>query len=339
MALDYSRLTDDELDALSRDDYSKLSDATLKALSTEAAPVTAQAEGNLAATAAQTAAGATLNMGATGLKELGQAGVQAAKPLAQAALGPTAAAYRASPILAPAVDAIGLATVGVPPIAASQGVVGLYDKYKGAVEGAKEISKFTSQGAPVTGAAGSVYPETVPDFRAMQRADPAAAAKLTELYRTGGGNNAVQAWLTSAEGQAAMKNPQFAAAAQSYMGKVPGAMAQVGRVAGPILRGAARVAGPVGMGMNMYDASQMAQQTQLGDRLAAGQGQLAQQAFRAGPVQNYSGPELDAAQAQAVLQSGSQRDINYFGGQQRLTDMIRRKAAEMVLGPIAPGTF
>ena len=41
MALDYTRLSDAELDALSRDDYSQLSDATLKALSAESAPAPA----------------------------------------------------------------------------------------------------------------------------------------------------------------------------------------------------------------------------------------------------------------------------------------------------------
>jgi hypothetical protein len=233
-------------------------------------------EGSIGSSAAQTAAGAVgMNVGATGLSELGQAGMQAVKPFAQAAAGPTAAIYKAHPLLAPAVDALGLATVGVPPVAASQSAMGLYDTYKGAVEAGKEGSKFLSQGALTTAPTGSVYPETVPGFREMQKANPAVSQKLSELYNTGGGNNAVKSWLGGAEGQAAMKDPRFAAAAESYMGKVPGVMGQIGKVAGPVLRGAAKVAGPVGMGMNLYDAGQMARETQLGQRLSQGQGQRA----------------------------------------------------------------
>lgn len=297
-------------------------------------------EGSLGSSAAQTAMSAGINVGTTGLQELSQAGMQAAKPFVQSAVGPTASIYKAHPILAPAVDALGLGTVGVPPIAATQGAMGLYDKYKGAQAAGKEVSKFTSQGAVTTNpVTGSAYPETVPGFREMQKANPALSQKLSELYNSGGGNNAVKAWLGSAEGQAAMKDPRFAAAAESYLGKVPGVMSQVGRVAGPVLRGAAKAAGPVGIGMNLYDAQQMAEQTQLGQRLQQGQGQMAENAFRAGPVQSYQGPQLQPQEAQNVLQSGSPRDIKYFGGPDKLTEMIRRKAAEKVLGPVPPGSF
>ena len=136
-----------------------------------------------------------------------------------------------------------------------------------------------------------------------------------------------------------MRAPKFAAAAESYMGRVPGGLAQAGKIVGPALRGAARVAGPVGMGLNLYDAGSMARETELGSRLAQGQGGRAEQAFRAGPVQSYQGPQLDAQQAQNVLESGSARDIKYFGGQDNLREQMRRKAAARVTGPVAPGSF
>ena len=102
-------------------------------------------------------------------------------------------------------------------------------------------------------------------------------------------------------------------------------------IGGPsMLRGAARVAGPVGMGMNMYDAGQMARETQLGERLAQGQGQQAEQAFRQGPVQSYQGPQLAPQEAQNVMQNASPRDRQYFNDQ--LTMAIRLKAAKKVLG-------
>jgi hypothetical protein len=74
--------------------------------------------------------------------------------------------------------------------------------------------------------------------------------------------------------------------------------------------------------MNMYDASQMAHETQLGPRLAAGQGRNAQQAFRnMATNQQYGG-----------LTPSEQRVLE----QDRIDQAIRRKAAEKVLGPVAP---
>jgi hypothetical protein len=86
--------------------------------------------------------------------------------------------------------------------------------------------------------------------------------------------------------------------------------------------------------MDIYDASQYAHESNLGPRLAQGQGRQAQQAFR-GRNQTY-GP-IAPDQAQAVMQSGSERDIAAFGGRDKLSEMIRLKAAEKVLGPVAPG--
>ena len=127
-----------------------------------------------------------------------------------------------------------------------------------------------------------------------------------------------------------MKNPAFAQAAEQYAGKVPGVMGQIGRVAAPVLRGAVKALGPVGMGMNLYDAGQMARETELGPRLAAGQGQQAEAAFRAGPVQTYQGPKLNPQEQQNVMSSGSARDKQYFNDQMNMA--IRLKAAKKVLG-------
>lgn len=115
----------------------------------------------------------------------------------------------------------------------------------------------------------------------------------------------------------------------------PSMAQKAARVAAPALGAVARVAGPAGMAYDLYEAGQLARQTQLGQRLAQGQGQLAEQAFRGGMGQTYQGPQLSPEQAQAVLQSGSQRDIQYFGGPDRLTQLIRQRAAQRVLGPVA----
>ena len=60
------------------------------------------------------------------------------------------------------------------------------------------------------------------------------------------------------------------------------------------------------------------------------QGQMAENAFRNGPVQKYQGPQLNAQESQNVLDSGSARDKQYFNDQMNMA--IRLKAAKKVLG-------
>jgi hypothetical protein len=110
------------------------------------------------------------------------------------------------------------------------------------------------------------------------------------------------------------------------------AMSKVMQMAAPALNTAARVAGPAGLAYNAYQAGQMAQETQLGPRLAAGQGGAAEQAFRNMNVQYGTGSSpagrpgfnesITADQARNILASKSARDIQAFGG----TDFLRKKA-------------
>lgn len=105
-----------------------------------------------------------------------------------------------------------------------------------------------------------------------------------------------------------------------------------------ILRGAGRVAGPIGLGMNAYDAAQYAQEAELGNRLAQGQGQQAQQNFRQlnpGYGQGFVN-NLTPEEATAIIQNGTPRDIEAMGGQAALNALIRQKAAAKALQPIAP---
>jgi hypothetical protein len=115
-------------------------------------------------------------------------------------------------------------------------------------------------------------------------------------------------------------------------------MQQVGKVVGPAVRGLARVAGPAGLAYDAYQAQQFAEESQLGPRLAQGEGAIAPNAFRSMNVPYGSGftDTMSPDQASAVLESGSERDITAFGGRDRLRELIRLKAAEKVLGPVAP---
>lgn len=154
---------------------------------------------------------------------------------------------------------------GVPPLAGPYSAAENMTKRAQAVGQAMgEASKGLSQTPLTTAATGSTYPSGVPDYRAMQKAVPEASARLTEIYQKGG-PNAVKAFLNSPEAAPFLKNPQFAAAAESYIGKVPGLFSQAGKIAGPVAVGAARVAGPVGMAATVYDAYPTAVKAAQGD--------------------------------------------------------------------------
>jgi len=124
--------------------------------------------------------------------------------------------------------------------------------------------------------------------------------------------------------------PKGAETFAQIQSQIPSTMQKVGNVVGPIARGAGKVLGPAGMALNVYDAQQMATDTQLGPRLQQGQGQQAEAAFR--NLNTKYGNAMTPIEAQNVLASGSQRDIAAFGGADKLKQLIRQKAAQRVLG-------
>jgi hypothetical protein len=101
-------------------------------------------------------------------------------------------------------------------------------------------------------------------------------------------------------------------------------MQTTGKAVAPILNTAARVAGPAGLAYNAYEAGNMARDTQLGERLAQGQGGAAQQAFRKMNIPAGAGfnQMISQQQAQNIVASRSARDIQAFGGE----EFLRRKA-------------
>jgi hypothetical protein len=274
----------------------------------------------------------------TGLAQLSDEAIKAVKPVASAVVDPIKQMYQARPLLSAAADIAGLATTGVPLASSASGILtgleGLSKKYQGLQEGLNSAQKFLSKGELVTNpATGTVSPATVPEFQNMKKLAPEMANQLSNIWHKQGGNAGVQAFLKSAEGQAALAaNPELAKMAEQYMGKVPGLATQAMRVAGPVLRGAARVAGPVGLGMNMYDAGSYAQESGLGQRLAQGQGQQAEQAFRGMTNQNVSGYQPTPQEASNIMESQDQRIIKMYGGPDRLRELIRAKAAVKALG-------
>ena len=343
MALDYSKLTDEELEAIANDDYSKLSDKTLRAISRDPSAKKAPVSEPSAQLLAPAVTG--FGMQPTGMGQLTQDVFAVTKPLAQSlaeGAGKVASVYRAHPIAAPLADVIGMGTVGVPPVAASQAAMGTYDRWKALETGKNIASQTLSQGAPAeTPVKGLPTTATKGPYMDMLRAAPPdVAAKISETYgaKTGGaGNNAVRAWLNSAEGQAVRAaNPEFAAKSAEYLKAVPGYGTQAMRVAGPLIRGAARVAGPVGMAANLYEAAPYI--AEAGPELSSGRAQNRIAQAQRMMLDVPTPAPLTATEASNLLASGDIRTINIYGGPAQLQAIIdAERKGRRVAGPIAPG--
>lgn len=267
----------------------------------------------------------------TGAAQAGRAVASGVTPLVKE----IAKSYLTKPLTA-AAD-VGLMAMGAPPIVGP--VTGSMDRMGAIREGMLEASKQVSTGAPTTSPVRGVPTTTTvaPYMDMLRSAPPAVQNQITDLYRNQGGNNAVKAWLNSAEGQAIAKsNPQFAANAARYIEATPGIMTQAGRMVKPLAVGAARVLGPAAMAMDVNQAFEFARQQDLGGQLAAGAGRRAPEAYRSLLNKNISGYQPTPQEAANLLASGDTRTINIYGGPDKLRELVRQQAAQRITGPIAP---
>lgn len=137
-------------------------------------------------------------------------------------------------------------------------------------------------------------------------------------------------------GTAARLAGQGTQAAGTTIGDIASGLGSAARTAGNVgLRVAGRLAGPAGLAMGVKDAFDFAQEAQLGERLAQGQGRLAGQAYRNLANQNVSGYIPTAQEAANLLASGDERTIQIYGGRDRLKQIVdgamRGAAAQRVL--------
>jgi hypothetical protein len=266
------------------------------------------------------------------------AAIPAAQRIATAAVKPamqSAAAlmqaYRANPLGAVA-DAALLGTGNVPVFGPASALgqakpfQGLYDRYiKPAGAAATEAKIMAGEGGERARQA----------YLDLKRSMPPAERKLMTSAYAGGGNIDTSKLVQSPQFQkVAGAIPEAAANAEKYLAAIPSRMEAAGKVLKPLAVGAARVAGPAMMAMDVNNAMEFAREQQLGQRLAQGQGRNAQQAFRNMNVQY--GYQPTAQEAENLLASGAARDIQAFGGEDRLKRLIREEAAKRVVGPIAP---
>jgi len=215
-----------------------------------------------------------------------------------------------------------MATHGMPPVfGTASALKGLHETY-GALKQAADTGQALASRIATT-------PGLQNTFNTLMDTLPKSeSARLTNLITQRGAQGLKEFFDTADPAIRAMPE------AKELVQLVPGRMQQIGRVLGPVVRGAGKVLGPAGLALNAYDASQYAQESGLGQRLAEGQGQRAEQAFRQHNTQ-YGAP-ISPEQAQAVLQSGSLRDIEGLGGQEFLNSVIRQQAAAQALKPVRP---
>lgn len=270
----------------------------------------------------------------TGLGQASKVVGSAVAPYAKEVLG----GYVSKPMTAVA-DAVLMGT-GLPPmVGPAQGFV---DRAGAIKQGMIDASKQASMGAEtLSPVRGTPTTTTVRPYFDMLKSVPREVAdKISDIWNTGGGNNAVKSWLNSAEGQALQKsNPQFAANAAKYIEATPGMLAQAGRMVKPLAVGAARVAGPVGMAANLYEASPYLEQA--GPELTSGRAQNRMAEAQRMMLSRPTPAPIRPDEASNLLASGDERTINIYGGRGRLEELvksgIRQKAASKILGPVAPG--
>jgi len=270
----------------------------------------------------------------TGLGQAAKVVGSAVAPYAKEVLG----GYVTKPMTAVA-DAVLMGT-GLPPMVGP--AQGFMDRASAVKQGMIDASKQASMGAEtLSPVRGTPTTTTIkPYFDMLKSAPDEVAAKISDIWNTKGGNNAVKSWLNSAEGQALQKaNPQFAGNAAKFVEATPGALAQAGRLIKPLAVGAARVAGPIGMAANLYEAAPYLEQA--GPEASSGRAQNRIAEAQRMMLSRPTPAPLSPQEASNLLQSDDQRTINIYGGRANLEALVksglRQKAASKVLGPIAPG--
>ena len=222
--------------------------------------------------------------------------------------------YFAHPIANIGVD-LASHIVGVPPVMAAKSalpVIGsIYDKYKSAIN---NLGSITPSAEKVIQNSGIFLDNIVTPGELRDIKTQLASGKNLNNFEL----PKRLAGIPEAEA--------FKAAIKSG---APGIGEKILGTVAPVARTAARVAGPAGMAYNLYQGGEMARQTQLGQRLAEGQAQIAPQSAQNMQLNtNTSGYQPTAQEAANLLQSGDQRTQAIYGGVQRLQQLRQQQDAQ-----------
>lgn len=213
-------------------------------------------------------------------------------------------------------DLLGGSTIGVPPVAAIEAAKGVAQVPGAVRESMGVIGRGLSEVADLNKPAFDLF------FDALSDAD--RQALRTAVDRQGG--NALKSFTLP---EYAARNPQVVQAFETLKSQVPSGMQQLGRMVGPALRGAAKVAGPAGLAYDIYEAQPY--MAQGGQELQSGRAIQAMRGARRSMLNAPTAAPMSDQEVLNLLQSGDQRMINIYGGEEALRARIRQKAAERVL--------
>ena len=217
-----------------------------------------------------------------------------------------------------------------PPYMTTEGAKGLYNAYGAAKESVNVGNKIASQFADVKDLSNAYHPMR----QAIAEAAPGVEAKISEIFKTGGGNQGVKTWLTTTEeGKQFLNNPATKGLVEQYLGAVPGKLAQAGKILKPIAVGAGRALGPAGLAMNIYEASPYLEQAQIGQTTASGQVNQMMQAAKQAQLNRPTPAPLTPQEATNLLQSGDQRTIDIYGGAAALQQIATGQSVNVMTQP------
>lgn len=234
--------------------------------------------------------GAGVNMAP--VKEGLQTAGQIVKPAVQAA-GQLARGYTN---LGKLTTDVAMGAMGLPPpVAGAKALEGIQGTYANVQDYLNKSGQFAPKVAPT--------------------AEMANAARINQAIGPEGLANAMKPGATMPTAAPVAGGPA-AQEGSTFIARMAQKFAPMSRAVAPVLNTAGRVAGPAGLAYNAYEAANYAQQAELGKRLAGGEGQLAQTAFR--NMNTQYGAPITREQAISVLQSNNPRDIAAFGGIEKL---------------------
>lgn len=213
---------------------------------------------------------------------------------AAGAVGNVARTYLTNPVAA--LTDVTMSHLGLPPpVASTQIAPGIQESYQQVKDWMSKSGQFKPTPAP-----GAEMANAAKINQAIGPEGLAAAMKPGAAMPTGA---------PVAGGPAAQEGANF-------ISRIAQKFAPMARAVGPVLNTAGRVAGPAGLAYNAYEGAKFAQDAELGQRLAGGEGRLAQTAFR--NMNTQYGAPITREQAITVLQSNNPRDIQAFGGIDKL---------------------
>ena len=161
-------------------------------------------------------------------------------------------------------------------------------------------------------------------YKLAEKLKPADLEKLGNLVQTSGG----KAGIASFELPKYLATDPDALRALETLKTQAGQASALSRIGGPLLRGAARVAGPAAMAYDIYEAYPYYEAANVPERLASGEVRANMATARQAPLNMPTPAPLKPQEAANLLASGDQRLINIYGGVNRLLQQSQAQPAQ-----------